>query len=69
MEPIAIEKVMMTLSILLTTPENYIQLNSRDVNVSSLMRIGGDVRIYFTSTIQNTKAENSDNFFLLYSSW
>ncbi|XP_014099402.2 angiopoietin-related protein 3 [Bactrocera oleae] len=42
MEPIVIDKLLMALSVLFTTPGNYIQLNSRDVNVSSLMRIGGD---------------------------
>uniref|UniRef100_W8BHY4 Fibrinogen C-terminal domain-containing protein n=1 Tax=Ceratitis capitata TaxID=7213 RepID=W8BHY4_CERCA len=38
MQPIPVDKVLMALSILLATPENYIQLNSKGVDLSSLQR-------------------------------
>lgn len=68
MEPIVIDKLLMALSVLFTTPGNYIQLNSRDVNVSSLMRIGGDnVRIYLCIYMyhKDMKVENLNSFFFL----
>ncbi|XP_011213428.2 uncharacterized protein LOC105233153 [Bactrocera dorsalis] len=55
MEPIDIDKVLMVLSFLFTTPENQIQLNSRDVNVSSLMRIGGDDNAWQNCNVQEMK--------------
>uniref|UniRef100_A0A0A1XLG9 Fibrinogen C domain-containing protein 1 n=1 Tax=Zeugodacus cucurbitae TaxID=28588 RepID=A0A0A1XLG9_ZEUCU len=52
MEPIAIDTLLTVFNIMVASPGSNIQLNSQDIDVSSLMRFGGDDNLQQTCEIQ-----------------